>query len=168
MGWNNILDFVGRVIEYIPLLNYPLGLGLRVVRAVFSFLSFYYLYAVVITLLNILYQAFLYSAHRYRPDARNKPYEAIIGIVVSCLLPLLVSSILIDWDLVVSLYLPFHVAATLNHVCRAHRFIQYEDVRNFILLVLLTPVLRAPLAIGALATGLLAGNTADVTNTIKT
>ena len=69
-------------------------------------------------------------------------------ILISFLAPFFVSMILINWEIVVSLIVPFHLAATAFHIPSGNRMVDYNLFRNFVIFVLLMPILRIPWNLG--------------------
>ena len=148
IGFFNILDMFADVISYIPVFNWPLGIIIDFVRMVFSFIPFYYIYAILICMFNVLFQFFVVEAmFRHRPN-RKQLLETFMVILISFLAPVFVSMILINWEIVISLIVPFHLAATAFHVHSANRIMDSNLFRNFVIFVLLMPILRIPWNLG--------------------
>ena len=65
-------------------------------------------------------------------------------IFVSLLAPTLVGMILVNWDIVFSLLLPLNLAMTAHYVGGNGRIVQYHALRNFIIFIILVPLVRMP------------------------
>ena len=66
-------------------------------------------------------------------------------MLVSLIEPIFVGMILVNWDIVFSILLPLNLAMTAHYVGENMRFDLYHIFRNFIIFVILVPLVRMPL-----------------------
>lgn len=116
-GINRILDGITYIIDYIPLLNTPLSWLLTIAKFIINHFPFYYIYVIIICILNIVLQLFLSESMSRGMIYRGDGVSEIFGKVVICfVLPMIGNLILIDWDLVGFLIMPFLMASTAQIV----------------------------------------------------
>ena len=66
-------------------------------------------------------------------------------MLVSLIEPIFVGMILVNWDIVFSILLPLNLAMTAHYVGENRRFDLYHIFKNFIIFVILVPLVRMPL-----------------------
>jgi hypothetical protein len=73
-----------------------------------------------------------------------KPYQIYGIIFMTFVLPFVISLIFVNFNLVFTLILPFHFACTSYFITLARGPIEVNAFRNFILCVLMIPIIYAP------------------------
>lgn len=74
-------------------------------------------------------------------------------MLISLVLPLIVNLILVNWNLVFFLILPFILACVSYHIHLATHPVDFTTVRNFFIFIVLMPILYAPVSIIGLIFG---------------
>lgn len=66
-------------------------------------------------------------------------------VFVSLMVPTFVGMMLVSWDIVFSILLPLNLAMTAHYVGDNGRLDLYHAFRNFIVFVILVPLVRMPM-----------------------
>lgn len=140
IGFNNLLDFVVTVTENIPLIGRLITFLFSLLSTIISYIPFYWLYVVLICGLNIAYQLFFESSLR-RTFRQNQISEVLYIMALGFVLPTAISLFLINSNLVVYLFMPFHLALMSFHIRNINGPFDYNVIRNFVLLVLAMPII---------------------------
>lgn len=56
IGFDYILDTFATIVSYIPLLHWPLGIIIDFMKSIIHFVPFYYIYVILICIINVFYQ----------------------------------------------------------------------------------------------------------------
>ena len=110
VGFNNILDFILSIVEWIPIVHYPIEWFISIIKFLFNTLPFYYLYVILICGLNVLYYVIFQRDLRYGANRVEPKYIGFV-VLVCLIIPNVISLILVNWNVVFYFILPFHMAA---------------------------------------------------------
>jgi hypothetical protein len=110
---------------------------------VYDWFPFYQMYCYFVFGLNVGYQIYIDNSIRsvFHHRLQMKPNEIFRILIQSLLAPTLASFILINFNMIVFFLLPLHLAFTRFHVSHPFRKNYFNILRNFVIFVLLMPII---------------------------